>query len=100
MIAAEDDYVITLLFYVRKYAKVFWERKDELQDIDRITNIIEEGRFSVRRTSRRPWMPRWRGIAHPYTSCKNYAEEEDRFLVRTNDIHNAFTLWLIVVEHC
>ena len=34
---------------VREYAKVFWERKDELTDIDRIMSVIDKGEQKIQR---------------------------------------------------
>ena len=36
-------------FQVREYAKVFWERRDELADHDRILAIIEKGEQKIKR---------------------------------------------------
>ena len=77
----------------------FWERKDELQDIDRIMNIIEKGEQKIQRKedikkALDTKMARYRSpfhqlhIVYGTNKGKNYTEEEDQFLVRTNDIHN------------
>jgi len=34
---------------VREYAAVFWERKDELEDHDRIMALIEKGEQKIQR---------------------------------------------------
>ena len=78
---------------VRAYAKTFWERKDELQDLDRIMSIIEKGEQKIQRKKdiRRALsakMTRYRSpfhqlhIVYGTNKGKNYTEEEDRFLVR------------------
>ena len=77
---------------MRAYAKVFWERKDELQDHDRIMSIIEKGEQKIQRKKdiRRALsakMARYRSpfhqlhIVYGTNKGKNYTEEEDRFLV-------------------
>ncbi len=77
---------------VRSYAKVFWQRKDELQDHDRIMSIIEKGEQKIQRKKdiRRALsakMARYRSpfhqlhIVYGTNKGKNYTEEEDRFLV-------------------
>lgn len=77
---------------MREYAKVFWERKDELQDHDRIMNIIEKGEQKIQRKKdiRRALdekMSRYKSpfhqlhIVYGTNKGKNYTEEEDRFLV-------------------
>ena len=77
---------------VRAYAKIFWERKDELQDQDRIMSIIEKGEQKIQRKKdiRRALsakMARYRSpfhqlhIVYGTNKGKNYTEEEDRFLV-------------------
>jgi hypothetical protein len=83
---------------VRAYAKVFWERKDELQDHDRIMSIIEKGEQKIQRKKdiRRALsakMARYRSpfhqlhIVYGTNKGKNYTEEEDRFLVSYHDVH-------------
>lgn len=78
---------------VRSYAKIFWERKDELQDIDRIMNIIDKGEQKIQRKkdikkALDAKMARYRSpfhqihIVYGTNKGKNYTEEEDRFLVR------------------
>ncbi len=77
---------------VRKYAEVFWARKDELQDHDRVMSIIEKGESKIQRKKdiRRALsakMARYRSpfhqlhIVYGTNKGKNYTEEEDRFLV-------------------
>ena len=72
---------------------MFWERKDELQDHDRIMSIIEKGEQKIQRKKdiRRALsakMARYRSpfhqlhIVYGTNKGKNYTEEEDRFLVR------------------
>ena len=79
-------------FQVRSYAKVFWERKDELQDIERIMSIIEKGEQKIQRKkdikkALDAKMGRYRSpfhqlhIVYGTNKGKNYTEEEDRFLV-------------------
>ncbi len=79
---------------VRPYAKAFWERKEELQDHDRIMSIIEKGEQKIQRKKdiRRALdakMSRYRSpfhqlhIVYGTNKGKNYIEEEDRFLVST-----------------
>lgn len=71
---------------------MFWERKDELQDHDRIMSIIEKGEQKIQRKKdiRRALsakMARYRSpfhqlhIVYGTNKGKNYTEEEDRFLV-------------------
>ena len=78
---------------MRSYAKIFWERKDELQDIDRIMNIIDKGEQKIQRKkdikkALDAKMARYRSpfhqihIVYGTNKGKNYTEEEDRFLVR------------------
>ncbi|XP_041379818.1 LOW QUALITY PROTEIN: SWI/SNF-related matrix-associated actin-dependent regulator of chromatin subfamily A member 5-like, partial [Gigantopelta aegis] len=77
---------------VRSYAKIFWERKDELQDIDRIMNIIDKGEQKIQRKkdikkALDAKMARYRSpfhqihIVYGTNKGKNYTEEEDRFLI-------------------
>lgn len=77
---------------VKEYAKVFWQRKDELQDHDRVMNIIEKGEQKIQRKKdiRRALeekMSRYKSpfhqlhIVYGTNKGKNYTEEEDRFLV-------------------
>merc|ERR1719323_1110587 len=77
---------------VVEYSKVFWERCQELQDIDRITAQIEKGEAKIQRRAliRKALdakMNRYRApfhqlrIAYGTNKGKNYTEEEDRFLV-------------------
>ena len=78
---------------VRAYAKVFWERSEELTDLDRVLSIIEKGEQKIQRKKdiRRALeakMTRYRSpfhqlhIVYGTNKGKNYTEEEDRFLVR------------------
>ena len=78
---------------VRSYAKVFWERKEELQDHDRIMSIIEKGEQKIQRKkdireALSAKMARYKSpfhqlhIVYGTNKGKNYTEEEDRFLVR------------------
>merc|ERR1719429_960508 len=77
---------------VVEYSKVFWERCQELQDIDRITAQIEKGEAKIQRRAliRKALdakIARYRApfhqlrIAYGTNKGKNYTEEEDRFLV-------------------
>lgn len=88
---------------VRSYAKVFWERKDELQDHDRIMSIIEKGEQKIQRKKdiRRALsakMARYRSpfhqlhIVYGTNKGKNYTEEEDRFLVSVLRLE-VFNVW-------
>ena len=74
------------------YCKVFWERCNELQDIDRILAQIEKGEANIqRRVSIKKAldakMARYKApffqlkIQYGANKGKNYTEEEDRFLV-------------------
>jgi len=77
---------------VMEYAKVFWERYNELQDIDRLLAQIERGetkiqrRISIKRALDAK-MARYKApffqlkIQYGTNKGKNYTEEEDRFLV-------------------
>lgn len=88
---------------VRAYAKVFWERKDELQDLERILSIIEKGEQKIQRKKdiRRALsakMARYRSpfhqlhIVYGTNKGKNYTEEEDRFLVSTAKVFPLYTI--------
>merc|ERR1719429_925062 len=77
---------------VVEYSKIFWERCQELQDIDRITAQIEKGEAKIQRRAliRKALdakIARYRApfhqlrIAYGTNKGKNYTEEEDRFLV-------------------
>lgn len=77
---------------VKRYAKVFWERREELTDHDRIMSIIEKGEQKIQRKKdiRRALdakMARYKSpfhqlrIVYGTNKGKNYTEEEDRFLV-------------------
>merc|ERR1712026_497868 len=77
---------------VKDYAKTFWERCHELQDIERIMAQIEKGEAKIQRRSliRKALdakIARYRApfhqlrIAYGTNKGKNYTEEEDRFLV-------------------
>lgn len=77
---------------VREYARTFWERCAELQDVDRIMAQIERGeakiarRHAIKRALELK-MARYRApfhqlrIAYGTNKGKNYTEEEDRFLL-------------------
>jgi SWI/SNF-related matrix-associated actin-dependent regulator of chromatin subfamily A member 5 len=77
---------------VMEYSSVFWERCNELQDIERIMAQIERGeakiqrRVSIKRALDAK-MARYRAPFHQLriqygtNKGKNYTEEEDRFLV-------------------
>lgn len=41
--------VHVLLYKVREYAAIFWERKEELEDHDRIMALIEKGEQKIQR---------------------------------------------------
>jgi SWI/SNF-related matrix-associated actin-dependent regulator of chromatin subfamily A member 5 len=75
-----------------EYAKTFWERCNELQDIERILNQIEKGEAKIlRRVSIKKAldakMARYKApffqlrIQYGTNKGKNYTEEEDRFLI-------------------
>lgn len=77
---------------VFEYAKVFWERCNELQDIERILSLIEKGEQKIqRRASIKKAldvkMARYKApfyqlkIQYGSNKGKNYTEEEDRFLI-------------------
>lgn len=77
---------------VFEYAKVFWERCSELQDIDRIQGLIEKGELKIQRRAsiKRALdakMARYKApfyqlkIQYGSNKGKNYTEEEDRFLI-------------------
>ncbi|XP_066923366.1 SWI/SNF-related matrix-associated actin-dependent regulator of chromatin subfamily A member 5-like [Clytia hemisphaerica] len=77
---------------VREYAGVFWERCNELTDIDKIMAQIERGeakiqrRISIKRAMEAK-MARYKSPFHQLriqygtNKGKNYTEEEDRFIV-------------------
>lgn len=77
---------------VLEYSSTFWERCNELQDIEKIMAQIERGEAKIQRRAsiRRALdakMTRYRApfhqmrIAYGTNKGKNYTEEEDRFLV-------------------
>jgi SWI/SNF-related matrix-associated actin-dependent regulator of chromatin subfamily A member 5 len=77
---------------VRAYAKVFWERREELTDLDRVMAIIEKGEQKIQRRkdikrALEAKMSRYRSpfhqlhIVYGTNKGKNYTEEEDRFLI-------------------
>merc|ERR1719323_1733302 len=77
---------------VKEYAAVFWDRKEELQDIDRIIAQIEKGEAKIQRRAliRKALdakIVRYRApfhqlrLAYGTNKGKNYTEEEDRFVV-------------------
>jgi len=77
---------------VVEYSKTFWERCQELQDIDRLMAQIEKGEAKIQRRAliRKALdakIARYRApfhqlrIAYGTNKGKNYTEEEDRFLV-------------------
>lgn len=77
---------------VRDYAAVFWERCNELTDIDRIMAQIERGEAKIQRRisikeAMDAKMARYKSPFHQLriqygtNKGKNYTEEEDRFLV-------------------
>lgn len=77
---------------VVEYAKVFWERCNELQDIDRILGQIEKGEAKIQRRisinkALDAKMARYKSpfyqlkIQYGSSKGKNYTEEEDRFLI-------------------
>merc|ERR1712025_1476862 len=77
---------------VKDYSAIFWERCQELQDIDRIMAQIEKGETKIQRRAliRKALdakIARYRApfhqlrIAYGTNKGKNYTEEEDRFLV-------------------
>lgn len=77
---------------VKAYMDVFWERCNELQDVDKINSQIERGEAKIerRQNTRRALeakMARYRAPFHQLkiqygtNKGKHYNEEEDRFLV-------------------
>merc|ERR1712025_1014295 len=77
---------------VIEYSKIFWDRCQELQDIERIMTQIEKGESKIQRRAliRKALdakIARYRApfhqlrIAYGTNKGKNYTEEEDRFLV-------------------
>ena len=77
---------------VVEYAKVFWERCNELQDIERILAQIEKGEAKIQRRisikkALDAKMARYKApffqlkIQYGANKGKNYTEEEDRYLV-------------------
>nr|XP_058962907.1 SWI/SNF-related matrix-associated actin-dependent regulator of chromatin subfamily A member 5-like [Pocillopora verrucosa] len=77
---------------VRAYSAVFWERKDEMTDIEKIMAQIERGEAKIQRRisikkALEAKMARYRSpfhqmrIAYGTNKGKNYTEEEDRFLI-------------------
>lgn len=77
---------------VIEYSKVFWERCQELQDIDRLMSQIEKGETKIQRRGLikkglGAKIGRYRApfhqlrITYGANKGKNYTEEEDRFLV-------------------
>uniref|UniRef100_T1JJZ1 Chromatin-remodeling complex ATPase chain Iswi n=1 Tax=Strigamia maritima TaxID=126957 RepID=T1JJZ1_STRMM len=77
---------------VMEYSAVFWDRCNELQDIERIMAQIERGEAKIQRRisikkALDAKMARYRApfhqlrIAYGTNKGKNYTEEEDRFLV-------------------
>ncbi|CAK9291495.1 unnamed protein product [Gordionus sp. m RMFG-2023] len=77
---------------VMKYAAVFWDRCNELQDIEKIMAQIEKGEARIQRRisikkALDAKMSRYKAPFHQLRICygtnkgKNYTEEEDRFLV-------------------
>merc|ERR1739846_306486 len=77
---------------VKEYSTIFWERSQELQDIDRIMTQIEKGETKIQRRALikkalDAKIARYRApfhqlrIAYGTNKGKNYTEEEDRFLV-------------------
>jgi superfamily II DNA or RNA helicase len=77
---------------VIEYAKTFWERYNELQDIERILAQIERGEAKIQRRisikkALDAKMARYKApffqlkIQYGTNKGKNYTEEEDRFLV-------------------
>lgn len=77
---------------VFEYAKVFWERCNELQDIERIIGQIEKGEAKIQRRlsikkALDAKMARYKApfyqlkIQYGSSKGKNYVEEEDRFLI-------------------
>jgi len=77
---------------VRAYAAVFWERCNELTDIDRIMGQIERGEAKIQRRisikeAMDAKMARYKSPFHQMriqygtNKGKNYTEEEDRFLI-------------------
>lgn len=77
---------------VMDYAKVFWERCNELTDIERMLAMIEKGESKIQRRisikkALDAKMARYKApffqlkIQYGTNKGKNYTEEEDRFLV-------------------
>ena len=79
-------------FQVIEYSRVFWERCNELQDIEKIMAQIERGEAKIQRRisikkALDSKMLRYRAPFHQLriqygtNKGKNYTEEEDRFLI-------------------
>lgn len=96
---------------VRSYANTFWDRKDELQDLDRVMSIIEKGEQKIQRRKDIKKaldikMKRYRSPFHQLhimygtNKGKNYTEEEDRFLVRRETMSSSFTCTSILYFTC
>merc|ERR1711981_1400068 len=77
---------------VKEYSTIFWERSQELQDIDRIMTQIEKGETKIQRRALikkalDAKIARYRApfhqlrISYGTNKGKNYTEEEDRFMV-------------------
>lgn len=77
---------------VKEYAKVFWDRYNELQDSERILGQIEKGETKIQRRisikkALDAKMARYKApfyqlkIQYGSSKGKNYTEEEDRFLI-------------------
>lgn len=77
---------------VMEYSGVFWERCNELQDIDKIMSQVERGEAKIQRRisikkALDAKMARYRAPFHQLriqygtNKGKNYTEEEDRFLI-------------------
>ncbi|XP_060580707.1 SWI/SNF-related matrix-associated actin-dependent regulator of chromatin subfamily A member 5-like [Ruditapes philippinarum] len=95
--AEKDDLLKQMIKYcilnqVIEYSRVFWERCNELQDIEKIMAQIERGeakiqrRISIKRALDAKMM-RYKAPFHQLriqygtNKGKNYTEEEDRFLI-------------------
>ena len=81
-----------ICFQVIEYSRVFWERCNELQDIEKIMAQIERGEAKIQRRisikkALDSKMLRYRAPFHQLriqygtNKGKNYTEEEDRFLI-------------------
>lgn len=91
-LSLHQRYSVCFPIQVIEYSRVFWERCNELQDIEKIMAQIERGeakiqrRISIKRALDAKMM-RYKAPFHQLriqygtNKGKNYTEEEDRFLI-------------------